>query len=113
MNHILLHKIAITLILIHLFSNTYSQTIEKKTYQTSFTKTAPEIDGLMNDSCWNTVAWSSDFIQSQPYENKPPTQQTSFKILFDDDNLYVFIRAFDTEPKKISRRIGRRNNFDG
>jgi len=113
MNHIPIHKIAIGLILIHLFSNTYSQTIEKKTYQTSFTNTAPEIDGLMNDSCWNSVPWSGDFIQSQPYENKPPTQQTSFKILFDDDNLYVFIRAFDTEPKKISRRIGRRDNFDG
>ena len=113
MKLIFLRRIAIGLILINLFSNTYSQTVEKKTYQTAFTQVAPEIDGLMNDSCWNKVVWSGDFIQTQPYENKPPTQQTSFKILFDDDNLYVFIRAFDTEPKKISRRISRRDNFDG
>lgn len=113
MKHTFPLRIATTLILIHLFANGYSQTIEKKTYQTVFTATAPEIDGLMNDSCWNTVEWKGDFIQIQPSENKPPSQQTSFKILFDDNNLYVFIRAFDTEPKKISRRISRRDNFDG
>lgn len=109
----LIHRTAITLILIHLYSNSFSQTIEKKTYQTVFTKTAPEIDGLMNDSCWNKVAWKGDFIQLRPYENKAPSQQTSFKILYDDDNLYVLIRAFDTEADKISRRISRRDNFDG
>lgn len=106
-------KISIVLILIYLATNTYSQTIEKKKYETLFTKTEPEIDGLMNDSCWSNVEWSSDFIQSQPYENKAPSQQTAFKILFDDNNLYVFIRAYDTEPEKISRRISRRDNFDG
>jgi len=101
------------LLLVTLFSNVYSQTIEKKSYQTAFTKTAPEIDGLMNDPCWDKVEWEGGFIQSQPSENKPPSQQTSFKILYDDNNLYVFIRAFDTEPKKISRRISRRDTFDG
>jgi len=101
------------LLMITLVPNLYSQTIEKKNYQTAFTKTAPEIDGLMNDPCWDKVEWEGGFIQSQPSENKPPTQQTSFKILYDDNNLYVFIRAFDTEPDKISRRISRRDTFDG
>ncbi len=91
----------------------YSQNIEKKTYQTAFTHVAPKIDGMMNDSCWNMVEWGGDFIQIQPYENKPPSQLTSFKILYDDNNLYVFIRAYDTVPEKISRRISRRDYFDG
>ena len=113
MNRFFPRLTTIGIILINLCLNSYSQSIEKKTYQTVFTKTAPEIDGQMNDSCWNTVEWEGDFIQIQPSENKPPSQQTSFKILFDDNNLYVFIRAFDTEPKKISRRISRRDNFEG
>ena len=113
MKRIFLTRTAIVLLMITFFFDSYSQTIEKKTYQTLFTKTAPEIDGLENDSCWNKVEWSGDFIQTQPSENKPPTQQTKFKILYDDNNLYVFIRAFDTEPEKISRRISRRDNFDG
>lgn len=57
MKLIFLLRIVISLILILLISNSYSQTIQKKTYQTNFTKTPPEIDGLMNDSCWNKVEW--------------------------------------------------------
>jgi hypothetical protein len=67
----------------------------------------------LNDSCWNRVEWGGDFVQIQPAENKPPSQQTAFKILYDDNNLYVFIRAYDTEPDKISRIASRRDNFAG
>jgi hypothetical protein len=91
----------------------FSQTTEKRVYNTAFTQVPPEIDGLQNDSCWNMVEWGGEFIQTQPYENKPPTQQTRFKILYDDNNLYVFVRAFDTDPEKISRLISRRDNFTG
>ena len=113
MKRIFLAQTVLALLMIIFFFDSYSQTIEKKTYQTFFTKSAPEIDGMENDSCWNEVEWSGDFIQTQPAENKPPSQQTKFKILYDDNNLYVFIRALDTEPKKISRLISRRDNFDG
>ena len=58
-----LHRTLIALILITPFSYSFAQTIEKKTYQTAFTKTVPEIDGLMNDSCWNAMEWKGDFIQ--------------------------------------------------
>lgn len=105
--------VCICLIMAVYFVNLQSQDIPKRTYHTAFTETTPNIDGLMNDSCWNMVEWSGDFIQMQPYENKPPSQQTAIKILYDDDNLYVFIRAFDTEPQKISRRLSRRDYFDG
>jgi hypothetical protein len=108
-----LKRIVISLILVILLTNSYSQSVEKKTYQTTFTAKSPEIDGLMNDECWNLVEWGGNFTQTQPYENKPPTQETSFKILYDDNNLYVFIRAFDREPEKISRLMSRRDNFDG
>lgn len=96
-----------------LVSAAFSQNIETRSYQTEFTDTPPDIDGLMNDSCWNLVEWSGSFIQIQPVENKPPSQETSFKILYDHNNLYVFIRAWDTESGKISRIISRRDNFDG
>jgi hypothetical protein len=102
-----------SLILATHIATSYSQAIEKKTYQTAFTSMAPDIDGMMNDSCWTLVEWGGDFIQTQPYENKPPSQLTSFKILYDDNNLYVFIRAYDSIPEKINRRISRRDNFEG
>jgi hypothetical protein len=94
-------------------SEIFSQTIEKKVYLTKFADEALVIDGLANDKSWDQVDWSGDFIQSQPEENKPPSQKTDFKILFDANNLYVFIRAHDTEADKISRILSRRDNFTG
>jgi hypothetical protein len=91
----------------------YSQELERRTYNTAFTQTAPEIDGFMDDSCWNQVEWTGNFIQTTPYENKPPTQQTEFKILYDDNNLYVFIRAHDNEASKIRKILSRRDGFEG
>jgi hypothetical protein len=88
-------------------------TVVKRTYQTAFTKTPPVIDGIGNDEAWNLVEWTSDFIQSQPAENKQPSQQTAFKVLYDNDNIYLFVRAYDTEPDKISKIMSRRDNFNG
>jgi hypothetical protein len=73
----------------------------------------PVIDGKSDDAAWQKVEWSGDFLQREPYEGKPPSQQTAFKILYDDKNLYVVIRAFDTEADKIERRVTRRDGFDG
>ena len=118
MKYTLLYKTILSLILIFIFTGSYansndSTVIAKRTYQTAFVKTAPVIDGLMNDECWNLVEWTSNFTQSQPVENKPPTQQTAFKILYDNDNLYMFVRCYDTEPDKISKIMSRRDNFNG
>jgi len=73
----------------------------------------PEIDGHISEKVWDNVQWQGDFTQKEPYENAPPSQKTIFKILYDDNNLYVAIRAFDTEPNKIEKRLGRRDNIEG
>ena len=112
-----LKRIVLSQILIILFTSSYAHTTDsttvKRTYQTAFAKTVPVIDGLMNDDCWNLVEWTTNFTQSQPAENKPPSQETAFKILYDNDNLYIFIRAYDSEPDKISKIMSRRDNFSG
>jgi hypothetical protein len=91
----------------------HSQSVEKRIYETHFTDQEPVIDGLMNDACWDKAEWGDSFIQRNPKENVPPSQQTSFKILYDHNNLYIFIRAHDSVPSKISRRMTRRDNEDG
>ncbi|MDP4223623.1 MAG: DUF5916 domain-containing protein, partial [Bacteroidota bacterium] len=92
----------------------YTQSaIEKKVCITKPALNGPVIDGLDKDDCWATVEWCGNFIQAQPEENKPPSQKTAFKILYDNSNLYVFVRAYDTEPDKISRLMTRRDNFIG
>jgi len=73
----------------------------------------PVIDGNIDEKVWQSVDWSGDFTQRSPYEYDPPSQQTAFKILFDDNNIYVAIRAFDTEPDKIEKRLSRRDGYEG
>ena len=88
--------------------------IEQRVYNTARVENIPPvIDGIIDDNAWDVVAWSGDFTQRTPNEYDQPSQKTAFKILFDDNNLYVAIRAFDTEPNKIEKRLSRRDAFDG
>ena len=80
---------------------------------TRLTTVKPIIDGVLNDPCWKTGEWASDFTQLLPKEGAKPSQKTCLKILYDDKNIYVAIRAFDTEPSKISRKAGRKDEFIG
>lgn len=85
-----------------------------RTYTTTrLTTPKPVIDGKLNDECWKTGEWGGDFVQWIPKEGAKPSQETQFKILYDDKNIYVAIRAFDKEPNKISRKAGRRDEFVG
>lgn len=85
-----------------------------KTYQTQkITSGTITIDGIIDETAWNFAGWQGDFIQREPYDSAAPSQKTEFKILYDDNNLYVAIKANDTEVDKIEKRLTRRDQFDG
>ncbi|MEQ8904569.1 DUF5916 domain-containing protein [Ekhidna sp.] len=85
----------------------------KKSYTTDRLASEIVIDGLLDDVAWDQVDWGGDFIGHRPDYNVAPSQQTQFKILYDAKFLYVGIRAWDTEPEKIVKRMSRRDGFDG
>jgi len=74
---------------------------------------APSIDGVLDDSIWDSVDWGSDFIEVEPDENTDPSVQTKFKILYDQKHLYIALKAFDPEPETITNRLSRRDGFVG
>jgi hypothetical protein len=94
-------------------SASFGQTPEKKRYKTTQIATAPVIDGVVDDQAWEQGEWTDDFTQYQPYNGKKPSQRTEFNIIFDEDNLYIAIKAFDTSPDSIVKRMTRRDNVDG
>ena len=74
---------------------------------------SPEIDGHFSDTAWNTCEWMGDFVQTSPIDGADPSQKTVFKLTYDQNNIYVAIRAYDTEPETISSRATRRDgDFD-
>jgi hypothetical protein len=88
--------------------------ILKNQYQTNpIENGAIKLDGELNEAAWQTVEWSSEFIEHEPDQGSKPSQQTRFKIIFDEKYLYLGVRAFDSAPDSIMRRMGRRDEFPG
>ncbi len=73
----------------------------------------PKLDGRPTEAAWDLVEWAGDFVQHRPFEGQPPSQPTAFKILYDDEALYVAYRAGDSEPEKIESQLARRDWFPG
>jgi hypothetical protein len=87
---------------------------ERRQYFTQSTDGASiKLDGVIDEEVWNRVPWSSDFIENQPDDGTPPSQQTSFKVLHDEKYLYLAYRAHDSAPDSIVARLGRRDEFAG
>ncbi len=106
----------IFLLCIALFILSYSafpQSIEKKHYKATKITTAPLINGILDEEAWQSGEWVDDFTQNEPYNGRPASQRTEFKVLFDEDNLFVAVKAFDTSPDSIVNRLTRRDQADG
>ncbi len=104
----------ILLIPLFFFQLASADSPEKKTYVTNnINPHPPVIDGKFNDPVWAKVPWGSGFIQRSPYEGKKPSQETAFKILYDDRYIYVAVMAYDDEPDRIEKRMTRRDDIEG
>ncbi|MCK4531016.1 MAG: carbohydrate binding family 9 domain-containing protein [Candidatus Marinimicrobia bacterium] len=85
---------------------------ESREYVTSRTNNPPVIDGVLDDACWETVPMTGDFRMHSPYDDRPATFDTEFAVLYDDNNLYIAVRAHDPDPDKIFRQIARRDHVE-
>jgi len=67
------------------------------------------IDGRGDDPIWRKAPIISEFTQFTPVEGGPARYRTEAQVAFDDHSFYVFIRAYDPEPAKISTVLARRD----
>jgi hypothetical protein len=61
----------------------------------------PLVDGSLSDSAWSQAERVGGFIQRTPRDGEPATQETSFRVLFDDRALYVGVWLHDSDPRAI------------
>ncbi|MFC1619986.1 DUF5916 domain-containing protein [Candidatus Neomarinimicrobiota bacterium] len=71
---------------------------------------AIRIDGYLDDQVWREAHYSSDFIQRDPLEGQPATERTEFALLYDDEYLYVGVKAYDSDPSGIRSILSRRDD---
>ena len=88
-------------------------TYSKRSFTAVEVQVPPEIDGTLDDDAWNAVPWEGGFQMFEPYDDRPSSQDTRFKVIFDKDNIYVGMRAFDTAPDSIVSQLTRRDDIDG
>ena len=96
-------------------TETTSQNFPKRSYTTVpiGAKEAPKIDGELTEPAWNLVEWTTDYVEFEPDNATPPTEQTKMKILYDEKNLYVAFKCYQKNPATIEKRMGRRDDFPG
>ena len=59
---------------------------------------APQIDGRLDDSVWETATRITEFVQVAPVEGGPGTEETEVWLAFDRDNLYFAFYAHYSDP---------------
>jgi len=62
---------------------------------------SPKIDGYIEESFWGNLTPLKDFVQFDPYNGKPPSEETIVYLAYDDDNLYFAFNCLDSQPLKI------------
>ncbi len=70
------------------------------------------LDGKLDESVYARVPAVSDFIQQEPREGEPATEKTEAWVFFDDENIYVSARCWDSHPERMIINEMRRDNFN-
>jgi hypothetical protein len=113
-----MHKTCLLIVVLNFLllaarSNPADSLTVKKKYVTKQFAGDITLDGIPAEAAWNAVEWGGDFIQYQPNEGQAPSQQTNFKVLYDEKFLYIAYRCHDLAPDAIVKRMGRRDEFPG
>src|SRR5688572_28535087 len=77
---------------------------------------APEesitLDGRLDEGVWMRAVPATNFMQQDPRNGQPATEQTEVRIVYDADRLYMGVTLFDSEPDKlIYYQMGRDGNL--
>jgi hypothetical protein len=73
------------------------------------TATAIRVEGDRTEDFWSRAQPIGEFVQREPAEGAAPSQRTVAKVAYDDEAIYVSVRAFDTDPSAIQAFLTRRD----
>ena len=85
---------------------------EARTMVAVRTESRPELDGRLNDACWNAASAVGDFMQYEPDYGRPSRFASLVMIIYTDDALYIGAKLFDPHPDSILRQMGNRDQDD-
>ncbi len=66
------------------------------------------IDGRLNEPAWWKAEHAGGLLEKEPFPLIPMSEETEFAILYDDENLYIGVWCWDSEPDKIIQQLSPR-----
>jgi len=67
------------------------------------------LDGRLDEPAWQAAELGDRFTQASPDDGMPASVQTRFRVLWDDDAIYLGVECDDPEP--ITATLSRRDRF--
>ena len=70
------------------------------------------VNGRLDDEVYKTVPPARGFTQQEPREGEPATEDTQVWVFFDEANLYISARCWDSQPSRMVSYEMRRDHRD-
>jgi Domain of unknown function (DUF5916)/Carbohydrate family 9 binding domain-like len=68
-----------------------------------------QVDGALDEPCWQTAPKQSSFIQRFPTDGAKAEHDTEFAVMFDDEAIYVGVWLADDHPELVRALLTRRD----
>jgi hypothetical protein len=60
------------------------------------------VDGNPDEAAWTNAEIGGDFYESDPVAGAPASERTEFRMLYDEENIYISVVCYQTDPIIIS-----------
>jgi hypothetical protein len=107
------YRIACVLTLLFLTVPVFAvQSDRKQATATRLLDGSIRLDGNLDDLAWTQATPITDFVQKEPTEGAPPSEEMDVRIVYDDDAVYIGARMSNREGVPIQSPLGRRDAVD-
>ncbi len=69
----------------------------------------PDLDGVLDERCWNLPDSATGFIQMEPFKGSSATERTVVYAGYDDRNLYFGVKCYEPDQSVIVANIRTRD----
>lgn len=114
-------RFVFTIVFLGLFSCLYGQSTSSDSLFNGFKSASilrippdaerPKIDGDLSDGVWKSAREYSDFTLFEPNPGAPCSQNTFFRLLYDDDAIYIYAHMQDN-PANILKELAPRDQYN-
>ena len=77
----------------------------EKSFRAVRTEIPPVVDGRIDEEVWALADVVEDFHEISPDEYEEPSQRTQVFVLYDENNLYIAAKLWDTQLTEIVAQI--------